>query len=241
MGDSQRITLGASSNAKGAAPYLTASETAAVRLYADDAGTAVAFTGSVGDVRNLLARLLLTTDHSANPVRLFASMGHLKGYNANWNTEQVAGVYGYLELARDTGTMTLSGYGKTSAGCFVVENSGALTVGTNHVLSGVSIISKITSDLTMTGVVAGISIGKYDTTNWSDSTARVNFPNAIAISAADNVLYFPTGSSYAAGVKIGSMTALGGATHTCSGLVRVNVAGTLYYMPLYAASEVTGE
>jgi hypothetical protein len=63
----------------------------------------------------------------------------------------------------------------------------------------------------------------------------------LAANGAANFFYAATGTAYENSVKIGSMSALGGVTHACSGLVRVKVNTTLYYIPLYAASDLTGE
>lgn len=147
---------------------------AANRFYTDDGATAIVNTG-VGDTRGVLSRLLARADHTANPLRLFALEGQLKGYCASsggaakWNNEMVAGVYGYMELERASGTMTLGGYGFTAGVMSCVENSGVVTVNTNHVLSGFCAVSKITSDLTATGKTAAFHAAIYDGTNWSSS------------------------------------------------------------------------
>jgi hypothetical protein len=73
------------------------------------------------------------------------------------------------------------------------------------------------------------------------ATSTGNWTYLLGADNCDNFLYAATGIAYEHGVKIGSMTALGGATHTASGLLRVVVNTTTYYIPLYAVSEVTGE
>ena len=156
-----------STTAGSGVPVATA-VTAANRFYTDDGGAAIVNTG-VNDTRGVLSRLLVTTDHSANELRLFALEGQLKSRNAEWDNEMVAAVYGYLELERTGGTLTLDGYGFTAGVMSCVENSGAYTIGTNHVLSGFCAVSKITSDATVTGKSAAFHAGIYDGTNWSSS------------------------------------------------------------------------
>jgi hypothetical protein len=145
-------------------------DTAIFRIYADDGGADLFGSGSVPDLRVGLSRMLVTHDQTGGHVRLHAQMGHLKAYNAAWNTEQAAGVYGYLELVRASGTVTFGGYGKTAAVLGCVENSGAITVDTNHILAGVAAISKMNASLTQTGKTAGVLVDIYDNTNWSDSS-----------------------------------------------------------------------
>ncbi len=180
---------------------VTSAITAANRFYTDDGATAIVNTG-VNDTRGVLSRLLARGDHTANPLRLFALEGQLKGYCASsggaakWNNEMVAGVYGYMELERASGTMTLGGYGFTAGVMSCVENSGVVTVNTNHVLSGFCAVSKITSDLTATGKTAAFHAAIYDGTNWSSSAEDET--------AWEYGLFVAGGSVSVAGVQIGS-------------------------------------
>lgn len=157
-----------------------ATYTAAHRVYSDDGADALYGSGSVPDLRGSLSRFLITADQTGGDVRLFASMGHLKAYCATatpgkWNDEQAAGVHGYLEMVRASGTQTFGSYGISAGVMATVENSGAATVDTNHVLAGVAAISKLTSDLTQTGKACAFYAGIYNTAQWSDATARANW------------------------------------------------------------------
>ncbi|MBI4720821.1 MAG: hypothetical protein HY770_06300 [Chitinivibrionia bacterium] len=144
--------------------------TAASRVYADDGGEELWALGSVPDRRVSLARMLVTADQTGGHIRLASKMGHLKAYNVGWNTEQAAGVYGYLELVRAAGTVALGGYGKSAAVIGCVENSGAITVSANHILAGMAAISKMNGNLTQTGKTVGFLVDIYDNTNWSDAS-----------------------------------------------------------------------
>lgn len=164
--------------------YISRGRTARFRAYADDKGAALYASGSVPDLRVSLDRMLVTYGQTGGHVRLASTMGHIKAVNAAWNTEQVGAVYGYLELVRSSGTITYGGYGKTAAVIGCVENSGAITVNTNHILAGVAAISKLTSDCTQTGKTAAFLSDIYDTTNWSDGTARSKWGYGLYVPAA---------------------------------------------------------
>jgi hypothetical protein len=161
------------------------SVTAAFRVYGDDAGAVIWGTGSVPDIKGMQSRYLLTKDNTGGHIRAFGLMGQLKGYDAKWNTEQVGAVYGRLELVRSSSTMTLGGYGISASGAFTVATSGAITVNTNHVLAGVLALADFRATLTQTGKTAAFVAAKYDTTNWSDATARTTWGYGI---------YMPAGS-----------------------------------------------
>ena len=145
-GTTDNIKVGAfASTADGSGSILSTTRTACARFYADDGGVALGAAGSVPDVRNLLARTLVTEDATGNHIRLYSLMGQVKAYAATgdvgiWNTEQVAGVYGYLELVRASGTATYGGYGVSAAVLGCIETSGTITVNTNHVFAGVAAI-----------------------------------------------------------------------------------------------------
>lgn len=186
-GTADNIKVGAfASTADGSGSVLSTTRTGCVRVYCDDGGVALGAAGSVPDLRAILARVLVTEDASANNIRLFPVMGHLKAYAATgdvgvWNNEQVGGVHGYVELVRASGTATYGGYGITAGLMATLENSGVVTIDTNHVLAGVAAISKLTADMVQTGRVAGLYVGKYDATNWSDGTARANWGYGLLI------------------------------------------------------------
>jgi hypothetical protein len=166
---------------KGRGLRVYSSVTAAFRVYGDDGGDVAWKTGSVPDLRVSLSRYLVTTDQTGGKLRIHGAMGHVKAYNGKWNNEQVAGVYGYLELVRAAGTITYGSYGKSAAVIGCVETLGSLTVDTYHQLGGVMAISKIASGATLTGKVGAFVATKYDATNWSDGTARTDWPFAMVV------------------------------------------------------------
>jgi len=179
----------------------TSPYTAAHRIYADDKGAALYGSGSVPDIRGSLSRVLITANQTGGNIRLYGSQGQLKGYCATatpgaWNGEVAAGAYGYLELVRASGTMTFGGYGVSAGLMGTVTTSGTITVNTYHVIAGCAVISDFKATLTQTGKTAGFYVTKYDTTNWSDATARTTWGYGLLI--AD--------SSVATGLYIGACT-----------------------------------
>lgn len=164
-----------SSGTAGRGVVVSSSRTAGYRIYTDDGGVALPTAGSVPDIRGTLSRTLITTDNTSGHIRAFGLMGQLKGYNAKWNTEQVGAVLGRLEIVRTSGTITLGGYGISAAGAFTAETSGTITVDTNHILAGVLALSDFKATLTQTGKTAAFVAAAYDTSNWSDSTARTKW------------------------------------------------------------------
>jgi hypothetical protein len=222
--------------------------TAAWRVYADDAKAVVWGTGSVPDIKASLSRYLLTKDNSGGHIRVFGLMGQLKAYDAKWNTEAVGAVYGRLELVRSASTMTLGGYGISAGGFFTVATSGAITVNTYHILAGVAAVSDFRATLTQTGVCPAFLAAKYDTTYWSDGTARgTTWTHALYVKSAGIAFGFLSGTAYEAGVKIASCaTALtgtnaAGTTTVWDGVIKIDIAGTAYYVPFMAAGNITGE
>ena len=236
------LTVGTfNSTTQGYGSPLSHTNSGDVRFYADDVGTAFA-SGSVPDVKVALGRMLVTVSQATNPVRIYGLMGQVKSYAngtgkiAEWDNEQVAGTYGYLELVRNAGTVVFDGYGISAGVLGCVENSGAMTCGTNHVIAGLAAVSKLTSDMTQTGSTAGVYVDIYDTTNWSDSTARSVWKyglliadscstNGIGIGACTTSISltgaFTTGISIAAD----GTTALS-VTSAFSGTTMISLAGT---------------
>jgi hypothetical protein len=188
LGDS----VGANSNAVGSGVPLTRSgaTTAGTRIYSDDGGAALYGSGSVPDIRGSLSRTLLSIDHSGGDIRVHALMGQLKAYNAMWNDEVVSAVHGRLEIVRASGTVTLGGYGVSAGVLSVIESSGAITVDTNHILAGVAALADFKATLTQTGMTVGVYVGKYNTAQWSDATARANWKYGLFVDE-DSVDYCP--------------------------------------------------
>ncbi len=175
---------------------ITRTNTALLRWYADDAGVVLTGSGSVPDIRNSIFRTLLTKDNTGGHIRVHSLMGQVKAYDAKWNTEVVSAVHGRVELVRSASTMTLGGYGLTAAVLGIPSVSGAVTVNTYHVLAGVAAISDFRATLTQTGKVAGFYVGAYDTTNWSDATARTTWGYGLLIG----------NSAAATGISVGNCT-----------------------------------
>lgn len=175
--------VGANANTSGSAPAISSTRTAVSRWYGDDGGVAIAATGSVPDYRVTLARMLFTYTQASSHIRSYAAMGHVKSYDAMWDEEQVAGVYGYMELYRSAATVSYGGYGKSAAVMGCVETTGTMTVAANHTIAGLAAISKLTSGLTQTGKTVGVLVDIYDVTNWSDGTSRSKWKYGIYVAA----------------------------------------------------------
>jgi hypothetical protein len=190
---------------KGSGVVLTRSgdSTAAHRVYADDGGAVLYGSGSVPDIRASISRVLLTKDNTSGNIRVFGLMGQLKSYDGKWNGEQVGAVYGRLEVVRSAATLTLGGYGVSASGAFTVATSGTITVNTYHILAGVAAISDFRATLTQTGVTTAFYAGAYDTTNWSDSTARTTWKYG---------LYIPAGACMA-GIVMGQKSSSAAVGH----------------------------
>lgn len=163
------------SAAAGSGIKMNTSKTAALRVYGDDGGAVAWAVGSVPDQRAILGRQLLTVDQTGGNLRSWGVMGQFKSYDAKWNNEQVGGVNGRLEVVQASGTITLGGNGISAGVCGIFATAGTLTVNTNHVVAGLAAIADIKGTVTQTGKVVGVYVGKYDTTNWSDATARANW------------------------------------------------------------------
>ena len=164
---------------------LRASTTAAHRHYADDGGAVLWATGSVPDLRTGVDRLLVTIDQSGGFTRLFGHQGILACYDGLWNNEVAAGEHGVLQIV-NSATKTLGGYG-VSAGVIGQVSTGAssvVVVNTNHVLAGVAAIADLKGTVTQTGKVAGVLVDAYNTSQWSDATARVDWGYGVLVKSA---------------------------------------------------------
>lgn len=185
-----RFTHGAfHSTTHGSGLALSSTYTGTCRVYSDDANTA--FGSYTGDLRGFLSRVLITKDHSSGNNRCFGLMGHIKSYDGEWGDEQWGGVHGYLELVQNAGTINFQQYGVSAGVMSTVETAGTMTVDANHTVAGVAAISKLTSGMTQTGKTAGLYVGIYDVTNWSDATARSawKWGAYVAAGAATNGYY----------------------------------------------------
>jgi len=168
--------------------------TAASRVYSDDAGVALTPSGSVPDLRAGIFRYLVTADQSAVHARVWGLQGLAKVYNCLFSEEQIGGINGRFEVVQASATTTLGGYGISSGVCGIFATAGTTTIGATHIAAGVSAISDIKGTCTQTGKAVAFYVGKYDTTNWSDATARTTWGYG---------LYMPAGVA-GAGIQIGT-------------------------------------
>lgn len=171
------LTIGAfASLLQGSGIPISSSQTAAARIYSDDAGANIATS-----CRGLLSRFLLTVDASGSSIR--ALMGQLKlATGVDVTTGIYTAVQGYVELA---GTHSV----KTGAtfSCFdaSLEVATALTVDSGGEACGLHVETTGAGSITNNGTCAGILI--------SNASGAPRWPIG---------LYITGGSAYAA-VKVG--------------------------------------
>lgn len=200
-------------------------------FYADDSGAAQ----TASTVwRNLEARTYYSATQSNAAADAYVIRGQLKAANAvdfTGDTSVRAATNSYVELA------------------------GATTVGAGSFFA--SHFAEIWADgnLTATGKVAGVmsrcytsgaaTLGDYTaafmaTKQWASTDT---WPVALYVDSADNVLYFPSGTNYEAGIKVtaSAIGTGGGTTINAAALMRCNVGGTAYYVPMFTADLVTNE
>jgi len=130
------------------------------------------------------------------------------------------------------------------------EVNTAATVNSAYVYGTAGVMSRLgvgTSALTCTKDICGFSAvynggalvsgGAY--AYGATSTTATTWGALLAADKCDNLLYAATGTAYESGVKIASITI--DDADGAAGVVRVNVGGTLYFIPLYVAGDLTGE
>ncbi len=197
------LTVGTFSSATGSIGVVLtrALVTAAARVYADDGGANLFAAGSVPDLRGLVSRLLITHSQSDSGAftRLFGAQGVLKAYQVGWTDEAHAGVQGLAELVGST--TTFGGNGVTAGVIGQLSTSGTVTIGSTHILAGVAALSNMMGTVTQTGKSVAFLAKTYDTTNWSDATARTAWGIG---------MYMPRGS-VVQGLRIGDWVGSGAA------------------------------
>jgi len=155
----------------------------------------------------------------------------------DWGGSFCSGVEGQIEFLGDSDLSNASDIVGVSAGRFIVSMAGDCTVGRENVLSGVRAELSVASGKTVTqtgssgtlvegAFAAFAAVGKTGTAgdNWDDGLYLDRVNNAIGFRAVD--------SSYSCGVATSTSTPAGG----CSHAIRVNLAGTAGYIPVYAAA-----
>jgi hypothetical protein len=178
-----------------------ATYTAASRTYADDGGAVLWSTGSVPDIAASKSRLLVTTSQAGGNVRLIGVQGMVASYKGIWNGEIVAGVEGVAQLVT-TSTLTWGGYGVTAGvAARMATGAGTVVCNTYHTFAGFVAVSDMKGTVTQTGKTVAFLAKTYDTTNWSDSTARAKWGYG---------MYMPRGS-VTQGLLIGDWVGSGAA------------------------------
>jgi hypothetical protein len=226
-GTGATLNVGTFASAAVGGTVLSASRTKAVSFYADD-GNAAIVTGN--NVRTTVNRFLLLHAAGAD-VTISGCQNQLKiATTAPTTTSPMSGAYDYLEIA----AAATIGSAQATRSC-VDAGSNAITVST--ALAAVRAECVFNAAITETGSISGVYIGK------AAQGSTYQWPQALYIGAADKFVKFATGTAYECGVKIGSMTAIGtsGVAGTADGLIKIDVAGTAYYIPIVAAASVTGE
>lgn len=155
----------------------------------------------------------------------------------DWGGSFCSGVEGQIEFLGATDLSNASDNVGVSAGRFIVAIGGDTTVGREAILAGVraEFSSAAGNTVTQTGssgtlvegaFAAFVAAGKTGTRGdlWDD---------ALYIDGANNALGFRSvGSTYPCGIATSTSTPSGACTHA----IRVNVAGTAGYIPVYAAA-----
>ena len=194
------ITQGVFSSTGVAGVAVNPANTAGMRVYGDDAGAALTPTGAVPDLKTIAGRYLVTAGQNAVHARVWGVQGLAKIYNALFSEEQIGGVNGRFEAVQAAaGTTTLAGYGVSSGVCGIFATAGTTLVNTNHIAAGVSAIADIKGTCTQTGRVVAFYAGIYDTSQWSDATARAAWGIG---------LYIPRGAA-TQGIRIGNWAGTG--------------------------------
>ncbi len=181
-GDTNPFTIGVfNSTTQGYGVPITISQTAALKVYADDNNTALTPSGSVSDLRTVLGRFLVVADQSEVKARVWGVQGLAKLYDGLFSNEQMGGVNGRLEVVQSSGTTTMAGNGISAGVVGIFATAGTTLINTNHIVAGLAAMADIKGTCTQTGKVAGVYVGKYDTTNWSDATSRSNWGYGLLI------------------------------------------------------------
>jgi hypothetical protein len=228
------IKVGASANVSGSAFALTATNTGALKVYADDAGTLLGESA----VRAAQFRTLVTLSHS-NETSIFGSQSQLKikaPLDCTLTSGNRAGSWNYLEIGGTlTKTVTLSGTSKATAGCFGMvdwDGVGSLTLSANHTLAGFAALTNITKTggtFTQTGKFAAFATLNNSSASYTAFGAGMFFgPNSVVTP------FVFTDEADVASVTNGAYLNDISATAN-AGYIRVIIGSTVRYIPVYAA------
>lgn len=142
-------------------------------------------------------------------------------------------------------------YGHLHAGLMgTFEVNTASTINSAYVYGVAGTISRVgvgTNALTCTTALCGFSSiynGAALATGsayayGATSTTTTTWGSLLAADKCDNLLYTATGTAYESGVKIASITI--DDADGAAGVIRCNIGGTAYYIPLYVAADLDGE
>lgn len=179
-------------------------------------------------------QLACTAAQTGN-VSVFASWNELYFTGTTALVSNAAAVWGHIEIS---GTFT--GPGSTSAYMGSVVGtlmSDADTVTNEGIMGAFVADSVLTSGFTNNGKIAAFVAH----VNASHPT-RANWPMALYVDGCDVVIGFGSGTNYEDGIKI-TATVAGNAEHdvNADGLLKLDVDGTAYYIPIFTAAKVTNE
>jgi hypothetical protein len=175
---------------------------------------------------------------------------HLVAGSSLQTNHETYGVVGQL-VGRSTTLLHLHAgvLGTFEANTTAVVCNGAYAFATAAVMARVGGLALITATKPVCGFSAflngsaalgsGTSVA-YAADCLAPTTASWDY--LLAANGAANFFYAATGTAYENSVKIGAVTMPVDTNHTdASGLIRIKVNTTLYYIPIYAAGDLTGE
>jgi hypothetical protein len=130
------------------------------------------------------------------------------------------------------------------------EVNTAATINSGYVYGTAGVIARIgvgTSILTCTKAICGFSsiynggalAGGAAYAYGATSVTATTWAALLAADKCDNLLYVASATAYESGVLAGSIT-VDDAT-ALAGVIRISIAGTPYYIPLFVAGDLTGE
>lgn len=217
------ISIGefASSYATGSALRFGASNTSIARFY----GESVADLTSAVNARTVVARHLVVTSSATVAHETYGMIGQLAVKNTTLGHLH-AGVMGTFEA--NTAATVNPAYLYGVAGVMARLGLG----------SGITVATTPVSGFSAVWNGAALSSGSafaYSAT----STTATTWTSLLAAHLCDNLLYVATASAYESGVKAGSIT-VDDAT-ALAGVIRINIGGTPYYIPLFVAGDLSGE